>query len=157
MAVRMFATWQSLWMGVLQLQEPAERLCPHSTSVSTLAGHPTCGVKLCHCQLLLGWEMLSSVLNLKAGQAGCIWRREEACRQALQRYHEKGLPLSHCTVSTDAYGSLPVFDNKGQLVAYDVADPGGRYCMTCGWHVGHFLVGFKCCSGMLVAAAMLSK
>jgi hypothetical protein len=53
--------------------------------------------------------------------------RSKACREALETYQAKGLPLPHCTVSTDAYGSLPRFDAQGKLVEYDVADP-GRPC-----------------------------
>lgn len=36
---------------------------------------------------------------------------------------ESGLPSSHITVSSDAYGSLPKFDNKGNLIGYDYGRP----------------------------------
>lgn len=48
----------------------------------------------------------------------------DECRAALERWRAAGAPLDSVTVSTDAYGSLPVFDERGKLVQYDVADPG---------------------------------
>ncbi|KAL4452078.1 hypothetical protein ABPG75_007740 [Micractinium tetrahymenae] len=48
----------------------------------------------------------------------------EECKAALNRWRAAGVPLNSVTVSTDAYGSLPVFDERGKLVQYDVADPG---------------------------------
>ncbi|KAL4437512.1 hypothetical protein ABPG77_003493 [Micractinium sp. CCAP 211/92] len=48
----------------------------------------------------------------------------EECRAALECWRAAGVPLHNVTVSTDAFGSLPVFDEQGRLVQYDVADPG---------------------------------
>ncbi len=41
-------------------------------------------------------------------------------RKALQQYHRDNIPLSHVTVSSDAFGSLPSFNEDGQLVKYMV-------------------------------------
>lgn len=46
------------------------------------------------------------------------------CRHALCTIYKRGLPLERCSVSTDAYGSLPRFNSQGTLVEYHVADPG---------------------------------
>lgn len=56
------------------------------------------------------------------------------CQEALQEFRSRGVPLDLVTVSSDAYGSLPVFDSTGRLVAYDVAEPGGacRRGAACG-------------------------
>lgn len=51
----------------------------------------------------------------------------------LRDYRERRLPLGHVTVSTDAYGSLPRFDERGRLVEYGVASPGGAKPCSC-WH-----------------------
>lgn len=52
-------------------------------------------------------------------------RSNPSCREVLRQYRDQQVPLSGVTVSSDAYGSLPVFDERGRLVGYDVADPGG--------------------------------
>lgn len=45
----------------------------------------------------------------------------------LNMYQAAGdAPLGRVTVSSDAYGSLPVFDEKGKLVAYEA-----RPCCAC--------------------------
>ncbi len=36
---------------------------------------------------------------------------------------ESGVPLDHITMSSDAYGSLPVFDEHGEFVSMEVAQP----------------------------------
>lgn len=42
--------------------------------------------------------------------------------EALCDYAKRSLPLQHCTVSSDAFGSMPVFDaSSGKLVSYDVS------------------------------------
>lgn len=46
---------------------------------------------------------------------------EVSVMEALGQIKSLGLPLSRVTVSSDANGSLPVFDEKGQLVALTVA------------------------------------
>lgn len=43
--------------------------------------------------------------------------------QALNQYRVQGIDLSHVTVSSDSYGSLPVFDSTGRLITYSVASP----------------------------------
>lgn len=55
----------------------------------------------------------------------CPRRSSPECCAALRQYRQQQLPLAGVTVSTDAYGSLPVFDEQGRLIGYDVADPGG--------------------------------
>eukprot|EP00884_Botryococcus_braunii_P017364 jgi/Botrbrau1/4310/Bobra.0232s0002.2 len=46
----------------------------------------------------------------------------------LNMYQAAGdAPLGQVTVSSDAYGSLPVFDEKGKLIAYEVASPGNLF------------------------------
>ncbi len=47
------------------------------------------------------------------------WGAEDA----LERYWNAGLPASHLTVTSDAGGSLPVFDAQGQFVRMGVAKP----------------------------------
>lgn len=42
---------------------------------------------------------------------------------AVKRYLAAGLPDDHITVSTDAGGSLPVFDEDGTLLSMDVGSP----------------------------------
>lgn len=37
---------------------------------------------------------------------------------ALLQYAERGVDLSRCTVSSDAFGSYPTFDEQGRLVEY---------------------------------------
>lgn len=46
---------------------------------------------------------------------------EVSVMEALGQIKSLGLPLNRVTVSSDANGSLPVFDEKGQLVALTVA------------------------------------
>lgn len=48
----------------------------------------------------------------------------------LRQYRAQQVTLAGVTVSSDAYGSLPVFDERGQLIGYDVADPGGQETPT---------------------------
>jgi beta-aspartyl-dipeptidase (metallo-type) len=43
---------------------------------------------------------------------------------ALALFKRRGLPLTRCTLSSDAYGTLPRFDPSGRLVGYGVAQPG---------------------------------
>ena len=40
--------------------------------------------------------------------------------QAIMQWRRNHMPLNRCTVSSDAYGSLPVFDDHGKLVSYEV-------------------------------------
>lgn len=42
---------------------------------------------------------------------------------ALNQYKLKGVDLSHVTLSSDSYGSLPVYDSNGNLITYSVASP----------------------------------
>lgn len=42
---------------------------------------------------------------------------------AILEYQKEGLDLSKVTLSSDAYGSLPVFDTQGQLVSYSYGRP----------------------------------
>lgn len=58
-------------------------------------------------------------------------RSSAECRRALRRYRQRGLPLERVTVSTDAYGSLPRFDERGRLVEYGAASP-GEGALPCG-------------------------
>ena len=43
--------------------------------------------------------------------------------QAVSQYFEAELPIERLTVSSDAGGSLPVFDNDGRVVKMDVGQP----------------------------------
>ncbi|KAK9803274.1 hypothetical protein WJX72_005026 [[Myrmecia] bisecta] len=64
---------------------------------------------------------------------GLQWLREggnlditadDRAQHALQDVHDnKPSLLESCTISSDAFGSLPVFDQHGRLVGYDVGDP----------------------------------
>jgi beta-aspartyl-dipeptidase (metallo-type) len=62
------------------------------------------------------WLADGGSLDLTAGSPACL--------AALRGYRQAGLPLAAVTVSSDAYGSLPVFDEGGRLVRMDVAEPG---------------------------------
>lgn len=44
--------------------------------------------------------------------------RSSATVRALTRYFASGVNLDHVTVSTDAGGSCPSFDDKGELITY---------------------------------------
>nr|MDQ6926924.1 amidohydrolase family protein [Candidatus Eremiobacteraeota bacterium] len=47
-----------------------------------------------------------------------------AADEALVRYWASGAPADRITVSSDAGGSLPVFDAEGQMTRMEVGDPG---------------------------------
>lgn len=64
------------------------------------------------------WLRDGGRLDLTCGEAS------GACEEALDAYRSAHLPLARCSVSTDAYGSLPEFDGAGRLVGYKVAKPG---------------------------------
>ena len=44
--------------------------------------------------------------------------------EAIRRYLDAGLPASRITVSSDAGGCLPVFDNEGRVTTFDVGSAG---------------------------------
>ncbi|MBD8527084.1 beta-aspartyl-peptidase [Pseudomarimonas arenosa] len=57
--------------------------------------------------------------------------------QGLQRYLASGLPADRISISSDAGGCLPCFDDKGQLCSMDIGSPGAllgtlRDCLTAG-------------------------
>ena len=58
---------------------------------------------------------------LEAGGVLDFTGRSVRCREALKMYHARGLLRENVTVSSDACGSLPTFEN-GRLVAYKSAD-----------------------------------
>ena len=59
----------------------------------------------------------------------------DGCRDALRLIRQRSQSLLQgVTLSTDAYGSLPVFDAAGRLVRYDVAEPGAL--VGSGWTPG---------------------
>lgn len=41
-------------------------------------------------------------------------------RQAVKTYRQAGIPLAHCTVASDGFGSWPVYDKQGRLLSYEV-------------------------------------
>lgn len=41
--------------------------------------------------------------------------------QAVKQYRKTGVPLSHCTVASDGFGSWPVYDKQGRLLSYEVS------------------------------------
>ena len=43
--------------------------------------------------------------------------------QALSQFISENIPLDHVTVSSDAYGSLPVFNQDGKLISYTYQKP----------------------------------
>lgn len=47
---------------------------------------------------------------------------ETKCVEALTEYRNKGIDLSHVTISSDAYGSFPVFE-QGRVIRYDYGRP----------------------------------
>ncbi|EKX41719.1 hypothetical protein GUITHDRAFT_74499 [Guillardia theta CCMP2712] len=49
--------------------------------------------------------------------------RTVKARLALRKYHQEGLPMDHVMVSSDSYGSLPSFDDDGNLVRYTYGHP----------------------------------
>ncbi len=46
-----------------------------------------------------------------------------AAEEALRRYWDTGLPADRITVSSDAGGCLPAFDDAGRITTFDVARP----------------------------------
>jgi beta-aspartyl-dipeptidase (metallo-type) len=48
---------------------------------------------------------------------------ETGTMDALLDFAKRGLPLSRISVSSDAFGSLPVFDAAGNLVTYEAGSP----------------------------------
>jgi len=61
------------------------------------------------------WIKAGGTLDFTAGEQSCI--------SALQEYLNEGINLAHVTISSDAYGSNPVFDEYGRLVSYDYQRP----------------------------------
>mmetsp|Transcript_33265 Transcript_33265/g.74560 ORF Transcript_33265/g.74560 Transcript_33265/m.74560 type:complete len:220 (-) Transcript_33265:10-669(-) len=58
----------------------------------------------------------------KGGYVDLTCRTVKA-RLALRKYQQEGLPMEHVMVSSDSYGSLPSFDDNGQLVRYTYGHP----------------------------------
>ena len=42
---------------------------------------------------------------------------------ALEYYKNNNVNLTHVTLSSDAYGSSPVYNSNGQLISYEYASP----------------------------------
>lgn len=68
----------------------------------------------------LEWIRRGGYVDLTCGPEPCD-PDEVSVVEALGQVKSLGLPLSQVTVSSDANGSLPVFDEKGKLVALTVA------------------------------------
>lgn len=60
------------------------------------------------------------------GRVDLTCRTDEA-RQAVKTYRQAGIPLAHCTVASDGFGSWPVYDKQGRLLSYEVADLGAIF------------------------------
>lgn len=68
-------------------------------------------------------------------------------REALALYHrEDPALLPRVTVSSDAFGSWPVFDDLGRVVEYRVSahNPYGLWGSVCGVHAGMALLVIGC-------------
>ena len=79
------------------------------------------------------WLAEGGTLDLSCGD-------DEACAAALELFRRRALPLGSVTLSTDAFGSLPTFDEAtGRLVGYEVASPATmlallrHLCLQRGW------------------------
>jgi beta-aspartyl-dipeptidase (metallo-type) len=48
---------------------------------------------------------------------------EDETTAALNIYRSRGVDLSHVTLSSDSYGSLPEYDQSGTVIGYGVASP----------------------------------
>jgi beta-aspartyl-dipeptidase (metallo-type) len=64
------------------------------------------------------WIKLGGYVDYTADAPG-----ENATLEALVRYKNSGVDMSRVTLSSDAFGSFPVFDDKGNLVYYGVGMP----------------------------------
>jgi len=53
----------------------------------------------------------------------CGKTNKSTCFKTLIELDKEGLPLSQITISSDAYGSLPKFDDKGVLIRYEYGRP----------------------------------
>ena len=66
----------------------------------------------------IGWVKSGGYLDLTCGMKG-----ENGTLDALDLYRQsKGFDLSHVTLSTDSYGSFPVYDDKQELLEYKVLE-----------------------------------
>ena len=52
---------------------------------------------------------------------------ETATTHALNSYYSQGVDMSHVTLSSDSYGSLPDYDANGILIGYGVASPSNLF------------------------------
>jgi beta-aspartyl-dipeptidase (metallo-type) len=48
---------------------------------------------------------------------------DNACLEALRQCKADGVPMTHVTLSSDAYGSFPFFGDDGQVISYGVGKP----------------------------------
>lgn len=48
---------------------------------------------------------------------------DNTCLEALRQCRADGVPMSQVTLSSDAYGSFPYFDDDGQVISYGVGKP----------------------------------
>jgi hypothetical protein len=64
------------------------------------------------------------MLDLTCGSWDCCDALAVYCEEAKEGGHE-GM-MGRISVSSDAGGSLPVFDKQGQLISYGVAEPGAH-------------------------------
>jgi len=69
----------------------------------------------------LEWLKLGGFIDLTTGPEP-VDKGEISVRDALKRIKEAHLPLNHVTVSSDSNGSLPVFNEKGELMGLTVAN-----------------------------------
>jgi beta-aspartyl-dipeptidase (metallo-type) len=71
----------------------------------------------------LRWARAGGFFDLTAGPEPEPGSRELSVERAVGICLERGVPLTHVTVSSDSNGSLPVFDGAGNLVGLTVATP----------------------------------
>ncbi|XP_002981941.2 uncharacterized protein LOC9634176 [Selaginella moellendorffii] len=64
------------------------------------------------------WVKAGGLVDFTSDQEG-----ETASYDALKDWADRDVPTTAVSISSDAFGSLPVFDSKGNLVKYAVASP----------------------------------
>jgi beta-aspartyl-dipeptidase (metallo-type) len=70
------------------------------------------------------WLRAGGWLDFTADAAADVVTLGNKAAAALMNFRKEELSLQHITVSSDAFGSMPVFDSQGNLLKYEVASPG---------------------------------
>lgn len=68
-------------------------------------------------------KLLEDALNLAFKGAYVDITASDKTKDSVKHYKSKGGDMTRLTISTDGYGSLPKFDDEGNLVGYGVAKP----------------------------------